>query len=140
MNAQQHAAMAAAHAAFSTERAAMMTEVASKAAREAASDTQERRMRMPEPVAWMHTHHQKGQKEASLHRVLQCDMDQGWQHHPLFAHYQLNALVQSMHSKAVQICQKWIDDHSKADNCTYNDCDMVAAVTDVMNQIKGMMK
>lgn len=41
---------------------------------------------------------------------------------------------------AIQICQHWIDDHSKADNCTYNDCDMVAAVTDVMNEIKGMRK
>ena len=41
---------------------------------------------------------------------------------------------------AAQICQRWIEDHSKADNCTYKDCDMVAAVTDVMNEIKGMMK
>ena len=32
---------------------------------------------------------------------------------------------------AAQVCQEWIDDHSKADDCTYNDCDMVAAVTDV---------
>ena len=33
--------------------------------------------------------------------------------------------------QAAQVCQEWIDDHCKADNCTYNDCDMVAAVTDV---------
>lgn len=36
---------------------------------------------------------------------------------------------------AAQVCQNWIDDHSKADNCTYNDCDMVAAVTDVRDAI-----
>ena len=38
-------------------------------------------------------------------------------------------------AKAAQVCQDWIDDHSKADNCTYNDCDMVAAVTDVRTAI-----
>lgn len=38
-------------------------------------------------------------------------------------------------TKSAQICQDWIDDHSKADNCTYNDCDMVAAVTDVRDAI-----
>jgi hypothetical protein len=32
-------------------------------------------------------------------------------------------------------CTAWINDHSKADNCTYNDCDMVAAVTDVRGLI-----
>lgn len=36
---------------------------------------------------------------------------------------------------AAQVCQDWIDDHSKADACTYNDCDMVAAITDVRTAI-----
>lgn len=38
-------------------------------------------------------------------------------------------------TKSAQVCQDWIDDHSKADACTYNDCDMVAAVTDVRTAI-----
>ena len=35
-------------------------------------------------------------------------------------------------------CQKWIDEHAAADDCTYNDCDFVAAATDCMNAILGM--
>ena len=35
-------------------------------------------------------------------------------------------------------CTAWIDDHSKADNCTYNDCDMVAVATDLAVEIRGM--
>ena len=44
-------------------------------------------------------------------------------------------LIASCQIPAARVCQDWIDDHSKADNCTYNDCDMVAAVTDVRTAI-----
>lgn len=40
---------------------------------------------------------------------------------------------------AANVCQDWINDHSKADNCTYNDCDMVAAVTDVRTEILKLL-
>lgn len=35
-------------------------------------------------------------------------------------------------------CDAWVTDHNKADNCTYNDCDMVAVATDLAIEIRGM--
>lgn len=40
--------------------------------------------------------------------------------------------------EAAKMCDAWIADHSKADNCTYNDCDMVAVATDLAAEIRGL--
>jgi hypothetical protein len=36
-----------------------------------------------------------------------------------------------------KVCEAWVKDHAKTDNCTYADCDFVAAATDCAAAIRA---
>ena len=37
-----------------------------------------------------------------------------------------------------KVCDEWVKDHAKTDDCTYADCDFVAAATDYAKAIRAM--
>jgi hypothetical protein len=44
---------------------------------------------------------------------------------------------ESEREACAKVCDEWVKDHAKTDNCTYADCDFVAAATDCAKAIRA---
>ena len=49
----------------------------------------------------------------------------------------VNKAVETEREACAKVCEAWVKDHAKADNCTYADCDFVAAAIDCATAIRA---